>query len=156
MPFRTKPPRYEVYYSGSSIPEGVATEATLQEIKAQTDRLHFDADSDLYVAGRVKEGAVDFTTSDTLSDAIVIDTSSFNKITIMMKNTGDTNSADIEIYTKANTNGQIEYKEYSVTLVPGDVAKAQLNGKYSEVVVRARSSVSGSPTTIRIEWIGGK
>jgi len=118
----------------------------------------FDSDNDLYVATRTREGSpVDYTTTDTLSDVVTIDVSPFDETTIFIKNTGDTNSADVAVYTKVNATGTIEYEEVSLTtLAPGDVLKVTLNGRYARAIIRAKSTTSGSPTTIRIEWIGGK
>jgi len=124
--------------------------------KAITAVISRDADSDVYVASRSKEGdPIDYTTTNDW-DGVELDVSQYDEVTIMIKNIGDTNSADIEVYTKANANGIIEYKEYSTTLSPGDVAKIQLNGRYAKVILRAKSTVADSPTTLRVEWIGGK
>lgn len=106
---------------------------------------------------RYIEGSpVDYATTDTMSDVVSIDARQFNEVTIMIKNTGGTNSADIAVYTLANTNGTIEYEEYSATLAPGDVAKIQLSGRYAKIIVRAKSTTAGASTTIRVEWIGGR
>jgi len=135
---------------------GLAKEETVVGIKTQTDKLQFDSDKDLYVASRAKEGGpIDYTTTNDWN-GVELDVSQYDEVTIMIKNTGDTNSADIEVYTKANSAGQIEYKEYSATLAPGDVAKVQLNGRYAKAIIRAKSTTADNPTTLRVEWIGGK
>lgn len=135
-----------------------ATETTLSGIKTQTDKLRFDTDSDLIVTTRAKEGTpIDYTTTDTLSDVAVLGISMFDEVTIFIKNTGTTNSADVAVYTKVNANGQIEYEEVPLTtLAPGDVLKVQLSGRYARVIIRAKSTTAGASTTLRIEWIGGK
>lgn len=98
---------------------------------------------------------VDYTTTDEWGEAAVLGTSAYNEVTIFIKNTGS-NDADIAVYTKVNTAGQIEYLEYTSTLAPGDVAKVLLNGRYARVIVRAKNTIAGSSTTIRVEWIGGR
>ena len=108
------------------------------------------------VASRAEEGdPIDFTTTNDWN-FVELDVSQYDEVTIMVKNVGDTNSADIEVYSKANSAGQIEYKEYSATLAPGNVAKILLNGRYAKVILRAKSTLADNPTTLRVEWIGGK
>ena len=128
----------------------------LEDASVPTNRLQLDDDGDLYVAGRAVEGSADYTTTDALEEVLSIDSREFDKLTIMIKNTGSTNNADIAVYTLANSSGSIEYEEYTATLAPGDVAKIQLSGRYAKVVIRAKSTTSGASTTLRVEWIGGK
>ena len=114
----------------------------------------FDA-LDLFSSG--EEGSADYVTSDTLSDAVLIDARKYNKTTIMIKNTDPSNSADVAVYTRANLTGSIEYEVMPLTtLAPGDIVRVPLEEKYARIIVRAKSTVSGSPASLRIEWIGGK
>ena len=132
---------------------GAAKDATVQNIT----KLQFDTDNDLYVVGRGKEGTpIDYTTTDDWADAATLNVLDFDEVTILIKNTGS-NPADIAVYVKANAAGSIEYEEVSpTTLNAGDVYKVQLSGRYSRVIIRAKNNISGSSTTLRIEWVGGK
>ena len=131
---------------------GIAKDVTVQNIT----KMQFDEDNDVYVASRAKEDSIEYTTTNDWGDALVIDASRYDELTIMIKNVGETNSADVEVYTKANSNGQIEYREYGATLAAGDVVKVQLNGKYAQVIVRAKNTETDKSTVVRIEWVGGK
>lgn len=137
--------------------EVIATTQVVSELLSSIDnKLKNDQDGDLIVTTRAIEGsAIDYTTTDVLSDVATLDISMFDEVTIMIKNTG-ANSADMEVYTKANSTGSIEYLEYSARLAPNDVVKVVLNGRYASAIVRAKSTTAGSPTTLRVEWIGGK
>lgn len=131
--------------------------ADLDTIMSKTNKLQFDTDNDLFIVGRGKEGTpTDYTTTDSWADVTTLNVLDFNEVTILIKNTGS-NPADVAVYVKTNATGSIEYEEVApTTLNSGDVLKVQLSGRYSQVIIRAKNNISGSSTTIRIEWVGGK
>ena len=126
-------------------------------VDIQASLIAYNSDNDRWKVEKYlikSTGYKDYTTTDTETDVLSIDADAFERLTIMIKNTGDTNSADVVVYSMALDGGQIRYVEYSGTLAPGDVVKVQLNGAYDKVIVSAKSTNSGAFTTIRIEWIG--
>ena len=95
------------------------------------------------------------TTDDWVNAVDWTDAQKFTLKTILIKNTGDTNSMDYKIIVQAYDGG-IEWEETSGSLAAGDVAKIHLNNHYSRVVVQVKSSTAGSPTDYRIDYCGFK
>ena len=132
---------------------GAAKDTTVQNIT----KLQFDTDNDLYVLRRAKEGTpTDYTTTDSWAAAVTINALLYDKLTILIKNTG-ANSADIKVVGKAAAAGTIEEEILPATTInPGEVKPLHISDVYSQIIVYAKSSISGASTTIRIEWVGRK
>jgi len=134
---------------------GTTTQACLFGFNGSTwDRLRCDDERNLLIAFKYTAGSFTGTTTDDWTDAH--DWTAAHRYihkTIIIKNTGDTNSMDYRVLVYAVDDG-IAYEETSGTLGPGDVAKINLNDWYNRIVIQVKSTTAGASTTYRID-IGG-
>lgn len=73
--------------------------------------------------------------------------------TILLQNTGSTNSLTYNVITYAYAGG-IAYTEIPDTqLTAGSIAQIILNNAYAEVVLQVKSTTAGASTTYRIDYI---
>lgn len=141
----------------STANRGLITQTYLYGFNGSSwDRLRCDGHKHLYVATGFASTYATGTTTDSWANALEW-TGAMNYLhkTIIIKNTGDTNSMDYKVIIKAHATGS-EYEETSGTLAAGDVAKIVLNNHYAHVIVQVKSSTAGSPTDYRIDYCGFK
>ena len=103
------------------------------------------------LGGTVRGGPVLVNTPDTESLVFKVDLRGIQSVSMYVKNIGS-NSAVIRITSSV---GGIEYDEVVENVIlAGDVYKLVLFGVYDDVRVYARSATAGSPTTLKIAWVG--
>ena len=116
--------------------------------------VRLDDDKHLYIRFGCWSGSYSGTTTDNWVNAVDwTDAKKFLHKTILIKNTGDTNSMDYKVLVYV-VDGGLSYEETSGTLGPGDIVKITLNNWYSRVVIQVKSSTAGASTTYQID-IGG-
>jgi len=120
------------------------------------DRLRCDADMHISVAPGNGSGSTTGTTEDSYTDALIWGgVRKYLHKTIIIKNTGDTNSLDYKVLVEAHTGG-LQYEETSGSLAAGDIVKIVLNNHYSRIIVQVKSSTAGASTTYQIDYCGFK
>jgi hypothetical protein len=85
------------------------------------------------------------------------------KKTIIVANTGVTNTLTLKAFVRAYPNGN-DYPEvlyyvddvayYERDLLPGEMQRLRFNNAYAELVVQAKSKVASTPTTYRVDHAG--
>lgn len=85
---------------------------------------------------------------------------SFDKNTIIVKNTDGANALKLKVLVLADANGTQYPLELSAgvterTLVAGDTQKVNLYYHYHAIYVAVKSSVGGSHATYQVDYIGG-
>jgi len=136
---------------------GLCTQSYLYGFNGSTwDRLRSDVDMHLYVAPGNGSGSVTGTTTDSYTDALIWGgVRKYLHKTILIKNTGSSNSMDYRVLVEAHSGG-LQYEETSGTLGPGDIVKIVLNNHYSRIIVQVKSSTAGAPTEYQIDYCGFK
>jgi len=143
--------------SRSNSTPGLATHCFLYGFNGSTwDRLRCDDDKHLKIAHGFLEGYTTGTTTDSYANALNwTNAEKYLHKTIILKNTGDTNSLDYQVLVYAHNDGNA-YTETSGSLAAGDVVKIVLNNHYARVVVQVKSSTAGASTSYRIDYCGFK
>jgi len=141
----------------SGAPYKLGTAAHLYGFNGSTwDRLRCDVNKHLYIAGGWDAGTTTGTTTDSWANALSwTGAYKFLHKTIIIKNTGDTNSLDYKVIVRAYGGGN-DYQETSGSLAAGDVVKIVFNNHYVEIVVQVKSSTAGASTTYQIDYCGFK
>ena len=75
-----------------------------------------------------------------------------NKKTIIVSNTGS-NSMDVQINVTAHADS-VEHIKYNTTIDAGKSSEFILNDAYAQIIIKTKSTTSGSPTTFVIDYVG--
>jgi len=73
------------------------------------------------------------------------------EITILVSNTGDTNSLDYVVSSKVDENGSDKIEETTGTLAPGESAMVKLNYPRNYIEVNVKSTSAGAFTSFEIQ-----
>ena len=103
------------------------------------------------MTGTIRGGPVTVTTPSTRSIVYSLPANNLQSITLFIKNVG---SSDARIMVASQV-GDIEYTEVPENpITPEDVFKVVLFGVYEKINIYAVSIDPGSPTQLKIAWVG--